>query len=67
MICIIGNWPIRFVISRKTRKIAACQWHAFSNDRSGAEKVAMCKAMDALSVPQAQREMYAGLVGKKLQ
>ena len=25
------------------------------------------QAMDALSVPQAQREMYAGLVGKKMQ
>ena len=25
------------------------------------------QAMDALSIPQAQREMYAGLVGKKTQ
>ena len=30
-------------------------------------KLTVEQAMDALSVPQAQREMYAGLVGKKLQ
>ncbi|MBR0411718.1 MAG: hypothetical protein IJI25_12100 [Eubacterium sp.] len=30
-------------------------------------KLTVEQAMDALSVPQAQREMYAGLVGKKPQ
>ena len=30
-------------------------------------KLTVEQAMDALSVPQAQREMYAGLVGKKMQ
>ena len=30
-------------------------------------KLTIEQAMDALSVPQAQREMYAGLVGKKMQ
>ena len=28
-------------------------------------KLTVEQAMDALSIPQAQREMYAGLVGKK--
>ena len=30
-------------------------------------KLTVEQAMDALSIPQAQREMYAGLVGKKTQ
>ena len=30
-------------------------------------KLTVEQAMDALSVPQAQREMYAGLIGKKMQ
>ena len=30
-------------------------------------KLTVEQAMDALNVPQAQREMYSGLVGKKLQ
>ncbi len=87
---------IRFGIIRKMGKVAACQWHAFSNDRSKTEKEAMCKvmedmrkeeakkttvehirnimdklkysveqAMDLLSIPQADRATYVGLVQKK--
>ena len=31
---------------RKTRKVAACRWHAFNNDRSETEMADMCKVME---------------------